>query len=245
VVVGAIAVLPADLRERFFGRSPAEGVAGAFGGSLMSSALRFVADAIAWTTIPVSLFLGAAIGLGDRLHGARLLAAVLPHRRRDRVISIMTVGLFASLVPPLVMFGVAWLSGRPTIGTEVPALLPMASVSAVGIGLGLGLMLTGRQANGLGGWTVRRWHCVVLGALVLGSSIDPSLTASRASSSRRPCSPFSSASAIGSEASPSSAVAWRVRSRWGSRVGSPLSFSPAVSAPPAAAVRRSRGRWPA
>ncbi len=168
VVVGAIAVLPADLRERFFGRSPAEGVAGAFGGSLMSSALRFVADAIAWTTIPVSLFLGAAIGLGDRLHGARLLAAVLPHRRRDRVISIMTVGLVASLVPPLVMFAVAWLSGRPTIGTEVPALLPMASVSAVGIGLGLGLMLTGRQANGLGGWTVHRWHCVVLGALVLG-----------------------------------------------------------------------------
>ncbi len=171
LAVGALVVLPADLRAQLLG--PSQGLTppgddSAEAALIARSALRFIADAIAWTAIPLALFLGAAVGLGDRLHGARLLAEVLPQRRSARITSVLLVTLVAALLPPAVMLAIAILARRPTLGTEIPALVPLASLASAGLALGLSLCAAGSGSPFRSRATLHRWHCVLIGALILG-----------------------------------------------------------------------------
>jgi hypothetical protein len=170
LAVGALFLLPADLRMQLFGQSPESPHSddSAEAALLARSALRFIADAIAWTAIPLALFLGAAVGLGDRLHGARLLAEVLPQRRSARIASVLIVTLVAALLPPAVMLAIAILARRPTLGTEIPALVPLASLASAGLALGLSLCAAGSGSPFRSRAKLHRWHCVLIGALILG-----------------------------------------------------------------------------
>lgn len=150
--------------------APREIVAGVVGRSAAhlayQNALGSLGDAIAVTLIPVAIFVAAAVGMGDRLHGARHLASVLPVRPVSRAVARL-LALALALGVPLVAALLCTSVERTADATAILRdevwrwIWPTLGVTSAGAGLLLSRL------------PLARWQVVVLGCgfLVVGGIV--------------------------------------------------------------------------